>query len=279
LEQPNGESSSMNIVVPADEEAFSQIYRVRPVTDGTLDLSADGAWVSQAYAEHFGAKVGDVIVIDDGITKHEVPILGFYEFWLTFHEMVVGKGYFEKEFDSATPNAVLAQVEDGAFADLEAKLANVEHFDSLVDDAAMQKHDFDTFSSVSGAVVLIYLVLATLMAIVVLLNLNVMVIDEKKRELIVLMINGFSVKDARHYVSYDNIMLTALGIIAGLVLGCVMGSVTVASVEPVTGVFVKSIDGWAVVIGILGSAVLATIMALVALRRVNKLKLPDINKV
>ena len=105
-----------------------------------------------------------------------------------------------------------------------------------------------------------------------------MLSDEKKRELIVLMINGFRVKDARHYISYDNIVLTALGIIAGLVLGCIMGSITVASIEPSTATFIKSVDNWAVVIGIIGSAILAIIMSLIALRRINNFKLTDINR-
>ena len=97
------------------------------------------------------------------------------------------------------------------------------------DDKTNQHGNFETFSSVSSTVVLIYLALAALMAIVVLLNLNVMFIEEKKRELIVLMINGFSVKDAKHYISYDNIVLTAIGIIVGMLLGCIMGSITVAT--------------------------------------------------
>ena len=130
----------------------------------------------------------------------------------------------------------------------------------------------------SSAVVLIYLVLAVLMAIVVLLNLNVMFIEEKKRELIVLMINGYSTKDARHYISYDSIVLTILGIIVGLILGCIMGSITVASIEPSTGVFVKDADLWAILIGIAGSAVLAIIMGKIALRRIKKFKLTDINR-
>ena len=277
--QPDGESGTMQIIVPADEEAFERLYHVNPTTEGTFDLSGEGAWVSQAYADHFGAKVGDSIVIDggDGI-KHEVPILGFYEFWLTYHEMVVSKDYYEKEFEAIWPNVVFAQTGDTDFAEIEQAVSNIEGFDSIVDDATYQYGNFETFSSVSSAVVVIYLVLATLMAIVVLLNLNVMFIDEKKRELIVLMINGFSVKDARHYISYDSIVLTALGIIVGLVLGCIMGSITVMSIEPSTGVFIKSPDIWAILIGIVGSAVLAIIMALIALRRIPKFKLTDINK-
>jgi hypothetical protein len=50
-----------------------------------------------------------------------------------------------------------------------------------------------------------YLLLSALMAIVVLLNLDIMFVDEKKRELIVLMINGFSVKDAKAYIYRDSL--------------------------------------------------------------------------
>ena len=279
VEQPNGDSGLMHVISSVDAETFARLYHVNPVSDGTFDPTAEGAWVSQAYAEHFGAKVGDMLLINDGKgAKHEIPILGFYEFWLTYHEAVISHDYLEKEFGATTPNVVLANTGDIALSDVESAISGVEGYSSIVDDATMQHVNFEMFSSVSGAVVAIYLALAALMAVVVLLNLNVMFIEEKKRELIVLMINGFSVKDARHYISYDNIVLTALGIVAGIVLGCIMGSITVAAIEPSTGVFVKSPDGWAIAIGILGSAVLAIIMGLIALRRIDKFNLTDINR-
>ena len=279
LMQPNGESGAVRIVVPVDEDAFAQLYHVHPISGSEFDPSGEGAWISQAYAEHFGAKVGDIVTIDGGDgMHHEVPIVGISEFWLTYNEIVMGKGFFEKEFGSVKPNVVLSQTGDIAVADVQKAISSIEGFDSIVDDATYQYGNFATFSSVSSAVVLIYIVLALLMAIVVLLNLNVMFIAEKKRELIVLMINGFSVKDARHYISYDSIVLTALGIIAGIILGCIMGSVTVMSIEPITAVFVKAPDAMAILIGIVGSALLAIVMALIALRRINNFELTDINR-
>ena len=277
---PTGESDSVRMIVPADVNEFMELYHINPISEGEVDLSEDGAWVSRAYADHFGAKVGDVVVVDigDGIT-HEIPILGFYEFWLTYHEMVVSPEYCEKEFgEPAETNAVLIDTGETAVEDLGATLTSVKGFNSIVDDKKEQCSNFDAFSTVSSAVVAIYLALAALMAVVVLLNLNVMFIQEKKRELIVLMINGFSVKDARHYVSYDTIVLSVLGIVAGLILGCLMGAITVGAVEPTTATFVKDIDGWAVIIGIGGSALLALIMGLISLRRVGKFVLTDINR-
>ena len=276
---PGGSSAAIQVIVPADEASFEKIYHVKPVEGAELDLSSDGVWVSQAYRDHFGAKVGDTLTLDsrDG-TVHKVPILGFCEFWLTYHELVMGRDYYEREFGTElAPNAVLGdmQFENGAPA---ADFSKVEGFDSAVDDKAYQHINFETFATVSSAVVLIYLALSALMAVVVLLNLNVMFIDEKKRELIVLMINGYSVKDAKKYIYNDTIVLTAIGIILGIVLGCIMGSITVVSMEPSTAVFVKSVDWMAVLIGVVGSAVLAVIMCVIALRRISHFELTDINR-
>lgn len=157
-------------------------------------------------------------------------------------------------------------------------LEGVKGYSSIADDKTNQYRNFETFSTVPNAVVLIYMILAILMAIVVLLNLNAMFIEEKKRELIVLMINGFSVKDAQHYVSNDSIVLTAVGIILGIILGCIMGSITVGSIEPSTASFVKAIDAKAVIAGIIGSSVLAFVMGKISLRRIPKMSLTDINK-
>ena len=73
-------------------------------------------------------------------------------------------------------------------------------------------------------------------------------------------------------------MLTALGIIFGVILGCAMGSITIMAIEPSTASFVKGIDLPAVAIGVFGSALLALIMSRIALRRIPRFKLTDINK-
>ena len=136
-------------------------------------------------------------------------------------------------------------------------LEGIEGYSSIADDKTNQYRNFETFSTVSNAVVLIYMILAILMAIVVLLNLNAMFIEEKKRELIV---------------------LTAVGIILGIILGCIMGSITVGSIEPSTASFVKAIDAKAVIAGIIGSSVLAFVMGKISLRRIPNMSLTDINK-
>ncbi len=278
---PDGETVTMHIIVPEDPEEFSEAYHVNPVSGDEFDPEGEGVWISQAYADHYGAKVGDTLVFEDldgGV--YEVTIRGINEFWLTYHEVIMGRDYFESLLgsDAFVPNVVLANTYDTEVSEVGKALEGIEGFSSIVDDKTYQFGNFETFSTVSNAVVLIYMILSILMALVVLLNLNTMFIDEKKRELIVLMINGFSTKDAKRYVSNDSIVLTALGIIAGVILGCIMGSATVQSIEPVTATFVKSVDFPAVIIGIIGSTLLSVIMGVISRRSIPKFNLTDINK-
>ena len=277
---PDGDGSVIRLLATDDEAAFSRVYSINPIAGGPVDLSQDGVWLSQAYQEHYNAKVGDTLEVNagDGVV-HRIPILGFHEFMLTYHEMVMSRDFYEREFGTEfAPNVVLID-SDVPVGELSASLSHVEGFDSVVDDKKFRHGDFETFSSVSSAVVLIYLILSVLMAVVVLLNLDVMFVEEKKRELIVLMINGFSVKDAKRYIYNDSIVLTILGIVLGLVLGAIMGSVTVSSIEPPTACFFKGVDWIAIAVGTVLSAVLSALMGAIAMRRIPRFSLTDINKI
>ena len=280
MDLPDGQMSSVRVVAPEDVEAFGELYHIDPVADEIPVVGQDGIWVSRAFGDHFGVKPGDTIPFDavDG-EVHNLRIAGYYEFYLTFYEVVMSRELYEAEFaDPYKANALLVDTGETGFDAFKASLAGIEQLDSVVNEAEVQGGNFRSFASVSKTVVMVYLALAVLMAIVVLLNLNVMFINEKKRELIVLMINGFSVRDAKRYIYNDSIVLTLLGIALGVVLGTLMGSFTVSCLEPESAYFLKDIDPLAAAAGVIGSAVLAFCMGAIALRRISAFDLVDINK-
>lgn len=280
IQLESGDRAASLLVVPEDEERFNRLYHVHSPAGTKAVLSDGGAWLSQAFEAHTDAAIGQTVTInasDGGV--HTIDIEGFQEFFLTYYEMVVGRTAYEEHFaTNLAPNAVLVNRGGSSIDDVRHVLASVHGFDQAIDDKTKQHKNFEDFSSVSRTVVLVYLALSALMAIVVLLNLNVMFIDEKKRELIVLMINGYSTKHAKRYIYQDTIVLTAIGVIVGLVLGAVMGATTVAAIEPDSAWFFKGADPIALLAGAGVSIVLATIMSIVALRRIPKFNLSDINR-
>ena len=116
------------------------------------------------------------------------------------------------------------------------------------------------------------------MALLVPLNLFVMFINERKFELIVLMINGFSRKDAKRYIYSDIILLTILGTIIGAIVGSYVGNLSVSSFETNATMMLKKIDYLAIIIGIIGSFIITFVISVISLRKIDKFKLSDINK-
>lgn len=281
LQQPDGTLGTAQIIVPTNSQEFSQLYKINPKDGTQADLNKEGIYVAEAYASKMGASIGDEIIIEDTDgAEYRIPIVGFYEFYFSFYEMVMGQDAYERIFDKELlPNTLLVNTNQANTSALIAKLKAMEDFSKFEDDKEYQGRNYKAFASVSSTVVAVYLTLAILMAIVVLLNLNVMFIEEKKRELIVLMINGFSVKDAKRYVYNDTIVLTIIGIALGLIVGSIAGITSVASVEASTSNFWKAVDIPALGIGVVISAVLAFVMSAIALRRVPRFNLTDINRI
>lgn len=278
LEQPTGGRDTAMLVVPLDGEAFEEFLNLIPTADGSG--GTEGAWVSEAYHGHFDAKIGDdITIITSSGRRYELPIAGFFEYHLLQNEIVLPKDSYESLFGiELEPNRLFVDTADQdsrAAADL---LREMDGYIGTRNDRKSSRSAFDEFASVANIVVVVYLALAVIMAACVLLNLDFMFVTEKKRELTVLMINGYSLKDAKGYIWHDSVVLTALGILFGLVLGTAVGGLTIRSIEQPNTLFLHGISWFAVGIGIVGSAVLAAAALLIALRRIDGFDLTDINR-
>ena len=277
---PSGETTISKVTAYDDFDSFTQIHHVDVSEGEPFTDRDDGIWVTQALRDHEGIKIGDQIAVDglEGV-QGRFTVLGFFKYYIPSFDMVMSKTCYGNAFGTTcVPNCLFADSKDLGPKELGAQLSSVKGFDSLRDDKTRQYGNFAAFSRVSSAVVLIYMILAVLMALVVLLNLDVIAIGEKKHDLIVMMINGYSVRSAKRYIYFDAILLTILGIMLGIVLGSVTGIATVASIEPTYATFVKDINLPAVGIGIVCTFVLAIIMCLVAMRAIPRFDLSDAQK-
>ena len=291
---PDSSTTAATVVVPfanmEGEQAkqFSELFHMLPTQSapGAVDgqgnavLGDEGAWLSEAMHANQGVNVGDTIALMgmDG-KKAEVQVVGFYEFHLSNNYIVMSESVYAAAFGTEpVPNTILAQVSDDIEKELVSQVSKQPGYFSYTNDKHVEEGRFARYQSLTQTVVLVYLGLSALMAFVVLLNLNVMFIEEKKRDLIVLMINGYSQRDAKRYIYRDNIVLTFIGIILGILLGILIGYLAIVSIEFSTDSYVHTPNVWACLAGAASSAVLAVIVNIIALRRISNFSLTDINK-
>lgn len=266
--------------VPEDIEQFKKKFNLISVVDYGAEPYV-GLWMSDAYRACYDLKSNDTVKFTTVSGEQcESKIDGYFENYLTNCVTVIDKQTYTKMFNlPATSNSFLIEIGNLENRDeFENELKIIDGYVNTITHKDYSTGSFIAFKSVSRALVAIYMALSVLMAFLVILNLLTMFIDEKKRELTVLMINGFTIKQARKYIYSDTIFLTIIGIILGLIVGSVMGNLSVRAFESNQTEFLHRIDPMACLIAIGVTTLLTLIVSSIALKKINKFKLTDINK-
>ena len=90
-------------------------------------------------------------------------------------------------------------------------------------------------------------------------------------------INGFTMKETKAFVSRDNFVLTALGIVTGWVLGTILGYQVLLILEVGVTHYIRTPSWKACLIAAAICGVFAYAMNKLAVRRVAKLNLTNVN--
>ena len=135
---------------------------------------------------------------------------------------------------------------------------------------------FDAATSVINAIVILFIFMAAVMAGVVLTNLTNIYIMQKKRELTIMRINGFTVKETIGYCTRETVLTTITGIVLGIALGAGIAYRIVRSMEQAFIRFDRSVSLTAWLFGALITALFAIIINMIVLRKVKNLKLTDL---
>lgn len=241
--------------VPADVEKFPEfvIHRDR-VTKEVFTLDDEGVILTEKMAKELETGVGDTIFIKDDVKGEiEVTISAICENYMqhylymtpSLYEEVYGKvpDYNSIYFIMKEENEkVLEDVGEAVLKEKGALSA------SYTKDIEAQLNDM----LVSLNIVMVVLVIsAGMLAFVVLYNLNNINITERKRELATLKVLGFYPGEVAQYVYRENIILTVLGALAGIVLGKFLHQFVIVTVEIDSAMFGRNIDFSSFVYGFL----------------------------
>ena len=126
--------------------------------------------------------------------------------------------------------------------------------------------------------VIVYFVLAIVLSFMVSLSVLNMFVNEKKRELITMMINAYSPGKVKLYIFLDTAFITAVGIIIGLIFGGFLGLKSVCAFESDVVSFIHMIPVSAVVISAAAVALIMFVLSMIVQRKIGKYKLSDINE-
>ncbi len=239
-------SLSPYVMVCEDKEQFADfvVFRDRIRHEG-YELTDEGAIVTEKIAKEAGVGVGDKIIIEnEELGTIEIPIAHITENYMGHYIYMTPTLYescFGKEVEM---NEILFRASEGAKEDV----ASVGE-DFLAYKAALSiSYTSTTMSQINDmlaaldSVMIVLIISAGLLAFVVLYNLNNININERKRELATIKVLGFYDGEVSAYVYRENIVLTIIGILAGVGLGIILHRFTITTVEVDACMFGRNIN-------------------------------------
>lgn len=187
-----------------------------------LNLQDDGVIISEKLAKALNIKVGDLIYLEDSdLEVYEVKVLGIAENYIG-HYMYMTAAYAEKlTGKTSNVNYLLVNLQDPSEAQQEiisndfTSNPNVISFSFITKQAG----NFESMTASLDTVVIILIVSAALLVFVVLYNLTTINISERYREIATIKVLGFNDFKVSQYIYRENLMLTLIGSLMGLILG------------------------------------------------------------
>lgn len=189
------------------------------------------ALVSHSVAERYGAEVGKEIVLrDENMNELKLKVSGIFENHV-YNYVFISSETLENQLSKETEfNGALINFPDGcdiykASAEIakDSAVTNISVFDEL-------KTRMSNMMSSLNYIVLLVIGCAAGLAFVVIYNLTNINITERVREIATIKVLGFFRGETSAYVLRENLVLTGIGVVAGLGLGILLHRFVMAQI-------------------------------------------------
>lgn len=243
----NGEEwHDIYLSVPKDAESFPEYTVLQDrVTNEEYFLDDEGAVLTEKMAKELDVEPGDTITVRDE-DRGDISVkigtvcenyMGHYLYMTpAFYEEAYGEKpeYNSIVYKTADRNTEEAERVGEAALKLPGALS-VSYTTDL-------EEQVDNMLGALDLVIVVLIISAGMLAFVVLYNLNNIAITERKRELATLKVLGFYNNEVTMYVYRENIVLTMLGSVFGVLMGWVLHRFIIVTVEIESVMFGRNID-------------------------------------
>ena len=233
--EANGVTKEVNLVVPEDLERFPDFFVLRDrKTKKGYSLDDSGVIISEKLAKYLDVEEGDTFTLKEsdvkGISVRVSHITENYVYNYVYASANLYRELYGKEPESNAEYLKITEVHKDREQELVARLLKQDAVSGVTLVSDMNQSILDMLGSLY-AVVWVLIISAGLLAFVVLYNLNNINITERRRELATIRLLGFYDMELAMYVYRENILLTGIGIVAGVFMGSILHRFVIRTVE------------------------------------------------
>ncbi len=273
----DGEFNVSKMIVGEPEE-LQKFYKLENAFGtGEITLSDNGIYVTKITAEKHGFTAdepGSLRLFDSYANPYDVEVAGVYVDYIDNFFMMSSDEYKSTFGYLPAFESYLIKLNGADHDTLHERLHGLNVYRRLKDFEA-EKAYYSGWLQTVNYVILILVFVAILMSYFILNNLINMYLNQKKKELSVMRINGFTLGEVNRYMMLELVIITIVGIILGNVAGIFVGRFLVGLLETSTAMLVRTPNIIAIGLGSLITAIFSMIIILMVGRKIKNLDIKD----
>ncbi|MBQ4425949.1 MAG: ABC transporter permease [Lachnospiraceae bacterium] len=264
------------ILVTAQDDNLNRFIGMKDSRGNALSLPKDGVLAQIRMSEVYKLDPGDTLQLrDNSLGRHEAVIRGVFNNYQG-RMMLTSCEAYEKIFGQACEMNTFFVLWNGVSEEKQTELLQ-----QLPQEMSAERSDsflarYEVFTKLYDAIVIGMLIMSILLTFLILSNLTNIFVSRKKRELIIMRVNGFSLKEGIGYLTRETILTTVLGLVIGVIAGIFLARMVIAMLEQPDVQFVRTPIPLAWVLAVLFESLFAGCIDFMAFRKVAGYNLNEI---
>lgn len=269
---------SLDIIITDNSEDLKKLVTIKPKiwADGASPDS--GLWTNYSYKNYYGDDADlsvDVTTIDGKERKLELS--GYFDLHSAASIMFITEDEYIAQFETEPEyNCFLIRNFDINQSDLNRKVNRIDGFISLQSYKEHIDNLFSTFIIIVLSISGVYTLMAIIMSFLTVYSILFQFLMDRKKEIIVMLLNGYDEAVARKYISTDVIIQTGISIILGGIVGEIIGYISVCSFDTPSMYFMRGFKLLPILGGAIATVVLIYAVTKSILSNIAKFSLEDI---
>ena len=246
-------------------------------TGEEMELPDEGILIQSRLHELTGLDAGDTLIMYTSDFKPvNVEIKGVYNNYIGRNIVTSEEAYEKLNGKPAEKNTFFIKLNGVDGESLEKSLKAICPDITLTTSKTI-KDSYHVLEMIYNMIVLILTGFAILMSIFVLSNLTNIFVSRRKKELIVMRVNGFSSKQCIGYLTRETIATTIIAFVLAVGVGIIMARIMISFIESEFTMYERGVSIKAWVYAIFMETAFAGIIDALSFRKVKSLKVTDIN--
>ncbi len=271
----------IDILIPENPAVLKNFINLRK-GDDIIPFSEEGAIITKKLASKTDTEIGDTMTVSwtegSKTVEYQVKVVDIVDNY-AFHYVYISPTYYQQITGGTLEyNYLFCKLQDDITQDQKVALEKEINDVNGVNGSVYTTVVIDNFANIVNTlnmVIMLFIVAAMALALVVLYNLNNINVNERVRELATLKVLGFYNGEVSAYIYRENVILTLIGIVFGLVLGIPLNIAIVGIVDIDTLTFKTDLEPISFVISAIATAFFAVVVNLLMHFKLKKISMVE----